>query len=193
MKGWIVSVKKYSEAIKICLAILLSVTGVLLLDRHIHITQIDEHQQKEYLSIKPVWFTHSQKGDWLNFEEFDMKLSEMFLVVDDYNSLTKTWDCEYAYAGYWTYLGEYGEPYILAVQQTSEEFPVELIHTPVEMATENIDGVSVSYYRPESASENRNIVIEIKDEQKSVKVMFLYENLTQVMPVLEKIWSNFKG
>lgn len=185
--------KKYSKAIKICLAILVSVMGVLLLDRHIHIAQIDEYQQKEYLSIKPVWFTYSQKSDWLNFEEFDMKLSEMFLVVDDYNSLTKTWDCEYVYAGYWTYLGEYGEPYILTVQQTSEEFPVELIHTPVEMTTENIDGVSVSYYRPESASENRNIVIEIKDEQKSVKVMFLYENLTQVMPVLEKIWSNFKG
>ena len=185
--------KKYSKAIKICLAILVSVVGVLLLDRHIHITQIDEYQKKEYLSIKPVWLTYSQKGEWVNFEEFDMKLSEMFLVVDDYNSLTKTWNHEYAYAGYWTYLGEYGEPYILTVQQTSEEFPVELIHTPVEMTTENIDGVSVSYYRPESASENRNIVIEIKDEQKSVKVMFLYENLTQVMPVLEKIWSNFKG
>ena len=185
--------KKYSKAIKICLAILVSVMGVLLLDRHIHIAQIDEYQQKEYLSIKPVWFTYSQKSDWLNFEEFDMKLSEMFLVVDDYNSLTKTWDCEYVYAGYWTYLGEYGEPYILTVQQTSEEFPVELIHTSVEMTTENIDGVSVSYYRPESASENRNTVIEIKDEQKSVKVMFLYENLTQVMPVLEKIWNNFKG
>lgn len=193
MKGWIVSVKKFFKAIKICLAILVSVVGILLLDRHIHITQIDEHQQKEYLSIKPVWLTYSQKGEWMNFEEFDMKLSEMFLVVDDYNSLTKTWNHEYAYAGYWTYLGEYGEPYILTVQQTSEEFPVELIHTSVEMTTENIDCVSVSYYRPESESENRNIVIEIKDEQKSVRVMFLYENLIQVMPVLEKIWSNFKG
>ena len=184
--------KNHSKTIKICVSIIVFVVGTLLLDRHIHIAQIGDYQEKEYLSIKPVWFTYSQKGEWVNFEEFDMKLSEMFLVVDDYNSLMKTWNHEYAYAGYWTYLGEYGEPYILTVQQTSEEFPVELIHTSVEMTTENIDGLSVSYYTPMSESENRNVVIEIKDGQKAVKVMFLYENLEQLFPVLEKIWNDFK-
>ena len=183
--------KTHSKVIKFCLAILLTCIGILLFDRHIHISQIGEYQKKEYLSVKPVWFTYSQKEDWLNFKEFGMNLWEINMVVDGYNSLTKTWNDELAYTGYWTYTNEHGEPFILSVQQTSTDFPVEMLYTPVEMTTESDDGLIISYFTPNPEDEYRNIVIELKDEMRIVKVMFLNENIAQVLPALEKIWNSF--
>ena len=183
--------KNRSKAIKFFLAILLACIGVLLFDRHIHISKIGEYQKKDYLSVKPVWFTYFQKEDWLNFEEFDMNLWEINMVVEDYNSLTKTWNNELAYTGYWSFTDEHGEPFILSVQQTTTDFPVEMLYTPVQMTTESIDGLIVSYFTPNPEDEYRNIVIEFKDKKQVVKVMFLNENLKRVYPVLEKIWNSF--
>ena len=178
--------------IKVIVAIVLSFVAVVLIDRHVHVSKYGEYEERTYIHVNPTLLTRAPKGTWMNLEEFDMDIFIVSLVVDDYNPLFKTWKNEYECSAVWQYKGNYGEPYTFQIIESNTIFEANMVNMHETTSSKVIDNVIVNYHIPSMAENDKNFVLELKTEEKIVKLSFLYDHLEQFYPILEMLWNEIQ-
>ncbi|MBQ9841364.1 MAG: helix-turn-helix transcriptional regulator [Erysipelotrichaceae bacterium] len=169
----------------------LVISGLIIGNRHMHISKYGEWEGKTFLHIQNQFMINSPKGDWIDLESYDLTREMTFVYVDSYNSIVKTWDNEYACLSYWKYFDESGQPLLLTVIETNSSFPVEMAETAITTQEIINDGIYIRYNQP-AVEETSTFVLTIESDTKKVTVELPSFSLDSLYPVLEYIWNDFQ-
>ena len=180
--------KKYVKLILIILALLCS---TIVIYRSTKIHKYGEYNGREYIGVSENMFINAPKEEWVNLSKYNLDCFYVNLIVDNYNSLFKTWKNEYACETIWSCLNENGEPVILDVYEKKPGYDFKWSEEISTSVTEIIDGVEVSYNQP-SIEDEKRLVIKLTSEEKFLRfVVYDYEHLDNIYPVLDDVWNYY--
>ena len=82
------------KVIRISGILVLAIMMLIIGNRYKNISKYYEYEGNTYIHVVPNVFIKSPNESWLNLSEFDMDSFLVSLIVEDYNSLFRTWSNE---------------------------------------------------------------------------------------------------
>lgn len=174
--------------VKIFLAIISLLILTLMwrgIDRATNIRNHYSIGNKYYLIITDSIWVDVPNGLWLHLDINQYTPTDSIIYANEYNSFTKTWNEVLSANTSYTYHNEFGEPFILQVEEYIPNPNWVSVDIHPLTNNETINNINISY----DDIPNEEFQLNLESSTKVIKFKFSKSNLEIIKPIIYEAWN----